>query len=79
MCRVCVVLLRVQDKNDEWFTTNHFFYFEFFHTNMLQKTKKIDSSFSLSQRKSLKLVLLKTKQEEEDEEEEGILPHIIYQ
>jgi hypothetical protein len=41
MCVVCVVvLLRVQDKNDEWFTTNHFFLFRIF-SHMLQKTKKL--------------------------------------
>jgi hypothetical protein len=43
MCVVCVVvLLRVQDKNDEWFTTNHFFFISNFFTHVA-KNKKIDS------------------------------------
>ena len=63
--------------NDEWFYEPKLFYFEFFHTNMLQ-TKKLTPP-SLFLEKSRRPPQNKTKQEEEDEEEEGILPHIIYQ
>ena len=77
MCRVCVVLLRVQDKNDEWFTTNqNFFISNFFTQTCFFLTKKFDSSLSL--RKSL-VVLLKTKQNKKKKTKKKEYYHIIYQ